>query len=371
VDADGHTIVAVSHPGDGKVIKPVVRARSAGLSGDFSLTVFEFTVGDLGTGAAEKVAVVSDYRDRIPSDPSIVIDNDIDGDGVYNLLDPDIDGDGVPNEIDPDPYDPNVYNLPPTGAQAITMASEVKEGEIISLSATATDPNDDPLTYTWTVDRIPSWTRSGQEIDVLASGDFKPGDFIFTVTVSDGKSTETATDSVEVTIIKDGDSNPLPIWLIVLIIGISVIAIIILVYFFVIKGKDDEEPMEIEPDPAYGGSGIEDPSGVPEMDEEDDMIIDSDIPTSSEQPTMSDDMSMEEDEGEEDVQELEQLIVDLEKTEEDIQDLCPECGASLGPMDEVCPNCGSEFELALECPNCSTVVEEGLESCPKCGVLFK
>ena len=80
--------------------------------------------------------------------------------------------------------------------------------------------------------------------------------------------------------------------------------------------------------------------------------------------------SMETEETSDEVKELEQLIDDLEATEDEIGDICPECGAALGPEDSACPSCGAQFELALECPNCQAVVAENSPKCPNCGVQF-
>ncbi|MGB1289776.1 MAG: hypothetical protein ACPG5F_02025 [Porticoccaceae bacterium] len=48
--------------------------------------------------------VVKDSRDLYPNDNTRASDNDLDNDGIDDLLDPDIDGDGVINEDDSSPY---------------------------------------------------------------------------------------------------------------------------------------------------------------------------------------------------------------------------------------------------------------------------
>ena len=142
--------------------------------------------------------------------------------------------------------------------------------------------------------------------------------------------------------------------------------VVALVYFLVLKGRDEEyeEPTEMGPEPSMGmdAPSLEDDEEIEEeMEVEEIASAPSIAVPSRDEPEFED---------EDDVQELEQLIEDLEKTEEEIQDLCPECGSPLGPSDTDCPSCGAEFELALECPNCGSVVDSNSSNCPGCGIQF-
>jgi len=366
---DGRTVVAVTHPGEGKVVKPIVKPLVSDLSGQFSLSVFTFEVTDVSTGNADKTPIVTDYKDDIPSTIGEVVDNDIDGDGTYNVLDDDDDGDGVPDDIDPFPKDGTKFNIPPTGADARVDISTLKEGETFTLTGTATDANNDQLTYTWTVDQIPGWSKVGPEQAIVAEDPFVPGTYVFTLTVSDGIAPETVQDTVTVTIEKKADTSSTPIWIFIVAIAAVVVIIAVLVYFFLVKGKGDEEPVEMGPSDAADDLGGPAPPSqmADEAIEEESMEESYQAPAVSVQAPTAPSPT----EGEaEDVQELEQLIEDLEKTEEEIEDLCPECGSPLGPQDTACPSCGAEFELALECPNCGSVVEDNVGSCPSCGIQF-
>ncbi|MDG6226006.1 MAG: hypothetical protein QCI82_10910, partial [Candidatus Thermoplasmatota archaeon] len=273
------------------------------------------------------------------------------------LLDPDIDGDGVPNEIDPDPYDPNVYNLPPTGLQSSVDPSMVKEGDTFTLSATATDPNSDPLTYTWTVDKVPAWSRTGQSVEVEASGDLKSGSYVFTVTVSDGKSAESPTDTVQVTIEETKKTDNTIMYIIVAAV---ILIVILIVAFFLMRKKPEEEGEVEEILPDSEPMGLD----VTEDDVEEYPAPELEIPPGGEM--------LEEEEEIEDVEVNMEDVEDLEAlaNELDMADACPECGFSLGPSDTKCPGCGVEFDLEMECPNCASAVPEGSNVCPGCGAKF-
>jgi hypothetical protein len=336
----GHTIVAVTHPGAGKIVKPVVRARTAGLTGQFSLTVFNFTISDITTGAAEKDLVVAGYQDAIPSDTTVIVDNDIDGDGSYNMLDPDIDGDGQINAEDRDPCNRNVQEEPPTGLQASVDKVKVMEGETFTLSATATDLNSDPLTFTWTVDKVPSWSETVQSLDVDAEGDFKPGTYVFSVMVTDGRSTVKPTDTVTVTIEEKSETSYVPY-----IIAISAIVILILVIaaFFYFRKKDDVDSFEEIPPKV-----TDDPKPVQPAIPVETKNVSPPVATPADQD-----------------------LPPVETAEPaDKFNTCPDCGASLEPNDTTCPGCGAEFEVVLECPTCQASIPLGSQNCPSCGLAF-
>jgi hypothetical protein len=108
-----------------------------------------------------------------------------------NLVPGDIDGerDLFRYQLDPP--------TPPNTAPVVTLPdATVAEGGSLALTATASDVDGDPLTYTWSSD---SGTLSGSGATVqLAAGD-GPADLHVTVTVSDGKATTQATATVHVT----------------------------------------------------------------------------------------------------------------------------------------------------------------------------
>ena len=373
----GNEVIVVEDPGEDTVVKPLIRSKDTGLTGKFTMSVFGFSLGPDGLVGSE---IVTDYQDDIPADPTSPLDNDIDGDGLYNM-DPeeiDIDGDGTINENDRAPYDPEVFNHPPTGLTASIQdktENVVDEDESFILEAAATDPDDDELTFTWSSSDIAGFSGTGDTVEVEG---LDPGQYTFTVTVDDGHGAQTDyTINVEVEEVEE----PSNWWIWILIIAVTIIVVAIVI-FFVTKGgeEEEEEPTEMEPedisDMEESGFG-EDMEESPEMG----MDIGGVEPPKEEGPPeeeMYEDTEMEdttppapeEEEDTEEVEELESLIEDLEQTEEEIGDVCPECGASLGPDDSECPNCGAQFELALECPNCGAVVEDDMDKCPNCGVQF-
>ncbi len=60
--------------------------------------------------------------------------------------------------------------------------------------------------------------------------------------------------------------------------------------------------------------------------------------------------------------------------EEDLEYVCPECGATFSEGDATCPTCGIEFdwseELEYLCPECGSVVDPEGASCPGCNAEF-
>lgn len=86
---------------------------------------------------------VSDKEDAFPLDPKESLDQD--GDGIGNASDPDIDGDGISNAEDA---------FPENSAPLILFDSRIVLGswdQSIELSAEAEDPEEDALSYTWTL----------------------------------------------------------------------------------------------------------------------------------------------------------------------------------------------------------------------------
>lgn len=376
VSDSGKQVITMDKPGEGKVAKPLISPPGAGTL-QFTLDVFEFTVPDLSLGEVDTEPIVSSYTET-PRDPTQTWDLDIDNDGIYNSIDDDADNDGYTKDVDPDDLDPQTLNMPPTGADATTDKDRVEVGYSFVLTANATDPEGDDLVYTWTVDRISTWSVQGKTVTIFATDPFVPGTYTFTVSVSDGISSSRSTDIVTVIIEEEEVSPELPLFLIIIIIIVAMVIIVTLVYFFVLRGKDDmeETPEMMGPEPTLGVEApsidekVSDEGGIAEMEEDDEIEIteEMDIPIAASVGTAKAPAPPTEES--EDVQELEQLIEDLERTEEEIQDLCPECGSPLGPTDSSCPSCGTEFELALECPNCGAVVEDKASHCPSCGIQF-
>ncbi len=86
-------------------------------------------------------------------------------------------------------------NLAPTVTCA-PESSTVVIGDSSTIRATASDPNNDPLTYTWTINgqRVAS---AGPEL-MFGSEGREPGNYTVTVTVSDGELTATCSSTVTV-----------------------------------------------------------------------------------------------------------------------------------------------------------------------------
>jgi outer membrane protein OmpA-like peptidoglycan-associated protein len=86
-------------------------------------------------------------------------------------------------------------NLPPTVTCA-PESSTITVGESATVRATASDPNNDRLTYAWTINgqRVAS---EGPEL-VFGSEGREPGNYTVTVTVSDGEFTATCSSTVTV-----------------------------------------------------------------------------------------------------------------------------------------------------------------------------
>jgi hypothetical protein len=93
-------------------------------------------------------------------------------------------------------------NQPPTVSATITGPTTVRAGDPAALSITATDPDGDTLTYTWTT--VPASqgtiTNGGAASASWRSPDISAGtDFTLQVTVSDGQATVTRTKVVRAT----------------------------------------------------------------------------------------------------------------------------------------------------------------------------
>jgi len=360
----------VDKPTDDTRVVPLITAED-GTTGPFELSWFEFTVTDVSADQVDSETLESAYTESIPEGIG-ELNLDLDGNGILNSNDPDIDGDGYDNEVDPDPYDDGVGNNRPTGLTPSSNAVDgrIKEGDTLILSATAIDA--DELTYTWTNQQTEA-THTGAEWTITG---LEPGIYTFTVEVTDDINdpvNTTITIDVEEEEGKDGISP-----IIIVLIIIVVLVIIAAVVFFVLRGREgeEEEPMEIPPD--VGPPTVEDeyeepldeteyPGGPPVFEEEE--VYEEEEAPAYEEETVETEI-LEPPRESQEVQDLESLIEDLESTEEEMEDVCPECGSPLDPTDIECPSCGAQFEVALECPNCGAAVSEDDTACPSCGVSF-
>ncbi len=86
-------------------------------------------------------------------------------------------------------------NLPPTVTCA-PSSTTITQGESATIRATASDPNNDPLTYTWTVDGQ-KLAAEGASITFGSEGR-QPGNYTISVTVSDGELTASCSSTVTV-----------------------------------------------------------------------------------------------------------------------------------------------------------------------------
>jgi hypothetical protein len=159
------------------------------------------------------------------------------------------------------------------------LKNEVEEGTDVELTCTASDPEGDTLTYTWTNDQDTEWTASGMTVTV-------PGDYFevgksykFTCTVSDG----TLEDSIDSNVIKivEKDTVEFPIGILFGVIGVLVLVIIIVIVVIVIMkgGKKEEEEPELGAEEPVEEEGMEEP-----MPEEDEMPMEEPMAEEGEMP---------------------------------------------------------------------------------------
>ena len=449
---EDHTVAILEIPEGDDRIEPIVRPREDGLQGQFTLQMFDIEVTDAEAGELEKTPIITDYQEDIPSEISSPLETDIDDDGILNRLDDDMDGDGIPNDqddyprifnripvvvgkkenfgikegssfelnvtaSDPDNEDltynwthdqdsewfkmgqtitveedlaPGVYTFTVTITDPLgnTETAEVEvtinansvpsidsasadpetaeEGESVVLSVEATDEDGDELTYTWTRSDDAAWERTGSSVTLE---DLEPGDYTFTVTVTDGMD-ETSQD-ITVTV-EEEDDGGFPIWVIAIIAVILLIVILVVIFLVKGKGEEEEEPSTLEPETQEESAGYEEPmmeqgyQPEPEMSQEQPLYGQEEVP--QETPGMEETYQQEVP-VEQGVPVQEEAPVETEESlEEEESETCPECGAPLGPEDTACPSCGAEFEVAFQCPNCGAEIPEGTNQCPQCGV---
>ncbi len=386
---NGNTVAVLNSPPEGTIVNPVITPTDDA-GGQFTLDMVQFKTATIDPEAPSSTWVTveasqEDYTGDLPTTAGEAVPLDIDGDGLFTDNDGDIDGDGIINEEDTDPNDPGVTNHHPTISPLVPSATSIAKNKDLTITASAADADSDAMTYAWSVSPYTGWTGTGSEV-VVDLGDFEPGTYTFTVLVSDGNGgTVQSSTTIEVTE-ADESSGP-PVWVIILII-LVILVIVGAVVFYVIRGgegAEDEIPEELAPQPPesfedpMGDPGYDSPFQTGDLEEEDDMYDDTVVDESVMDESYENDMDaappgdivpLPEDPEMQEVNDLESLIDEMERTEEEIGDVCPECSAPLGPYDAECGNCGAKFELALECPSCGAVVEEDVDACPGCGVGF-
>lgn len=406
VSSDGSIVAVLEVPEDPiTIINPLLYTTADG-GGEFTLDMFKYRTLTVEPGlpSSEWVSILSsqeDYSGELPATAGGSIELDIDGDGLFNDNDDDIDGDGIINEEDSDPYDPGVVNHHPDISIQTTITSVARNKDLV-IDTTATDEDQDTLIYSWSVSPDTGWTDNKASVTVDLD-DFEPGIYTFMVQVSDGKGgIDHASITVEVT--EPDETEGPPIWLIIIII-VVILVVVAAVVFYVLRNEEREEevPEELEPHPLDGleedisatppveeytgerysatedyslgevpGQELMEGEGEDELEEFEEeeeeftegVVEEVPSPVSQEYPGLPEESEMDE------VKDLELLINEMEKAEEEIGDTCPECGGALGPYDASCPSCGAEFDIALECPNCGALIDEGAVSCPKCGTNF-
>jgi hypothetical protein len=249
----------------------------------------------------------------------------------------------------------------PTGVKATVDHPTVKAGESFVLTASATDPDGDVTTFTWTVDKVSGWSKSGSPVEMTADGEFEPGTYVFTVTATDGHHPTKPTDTVTVTIEKEAEPDNMTL---IIIIAAVLVIIVVAALFFIFRKKEEEGGVEerIE-SPARKEITMLEPESVPQdaakassPTEEYEIEEFDEIPKSATSNSQEN----------EEIENLEALAEDLDKS-----DACPECGATLGANDMKCANCGAEFDLELECPGCKSPLGSTDKKCPGCGMQFE
>lgn len=111
--------------------------------------------------------------------------------------------------VTPAPPPTQEANLAPVISKVTANPASVVQGNSTTITCVAADPDDDPLTYTWTAS---DGTVTGTGSQVTWVSPKKPGDFIIGVTVNDNRGSQT-TGSVTVSILaptKTVTLNPIP-----------------------------------------------------------------------------------------------------------------------------------------------------------------
>ena len=452
---DGKTVIVLNEPED-LLVKPLVKAREDNLTGQYTLDIFNITVKDITQNLFDIEEIVTGYEDEIPSSKNILVDTDIDNDGTLNLLDEDMDGDGIPNADD---SFPKIFNRIPV-ITSITDNTTIIEGQALTLSVEASDPDEETVSYLWTNNKNSEWNATTSSITVA---DLAPGEYIFTVTITDALGNK-RTDTVRVTVLEnqapvitslsadsteinvgqdvtltvvatDNENDPLTYtWtmsedsgfsmqgsvitvsdlkkgshtftvtvsdgrsevhdsitievkekeskgsllpVILIVTAIIIVIVIVIIVIFVRKGGGDSEKEEKEaPETATSTETFDSQMNyeqpITEQAVEDNIQSDGPLPPSQsyEEVPVQETTTLTEYEVP-----AEESLEAPEETEENVsesenQNTCPECGALLSDTDLKCPNCGAEFELEFECPNCGGAMQSSSGPCPTCGSEF-
>ncbi len=136
------------------------------------------------------------------------------------------------------PIPPNEVPIIDTAAAA--SAAEVVEGEDLTLTVAASDPDSD-------IDPIITWYNGDVVLGTgpsLTINNLEPGTYTITASITDGEAT--VTSEVTVTIKeKETDEEDFP-WIIIVVIILAVIVLAVILFFVFKGGKKEEEEMPAE-----------------------------------------------------------------------------------------------------------------------------
>jgi len=215
-------------------------------------------------------------------------------------------GNGIPSEIrtvrtppfeepigDDDDDEGPEGNSPPESLNIETNSNRLKKGEILTLTASAYDPDGDDLSFSWSLDTDPDWYATGNPIEVEG---LNPGDHTFSLFVSDGHNNSTSQIKIKV---EDNEQGGTGSNILFILIGIMVILIILfLLLFFILKSRRGEEVFEfdeeieggIEPPDVEDTTDTDPEEETMEMEDEATLVMGSEIDI-IEEPTKEMDMA--------------------------------------------------------------------------------
>ncbi len=228
-------------------------------------------------------------------------------------------------------------NRAPVITKAASDQEKVKEGGAFTLTASATDPDGDKVTFWWTRSKAPSWRADGASVKVF---DLPSGKYTYTLHATDGDLE--STDTVEIRVEEEEEGFP---WVVIIIAVVILVVIAILVMLLRRKERSSEDER--------GASG-EGPAPI--VRDVDASISDESASEGAALP--SDDLD-EEDEEEE-----------VPDEDDEGSEPCSECGAGMALGDLRCSGCGAMFEEVLTCSKCGSEVAEGTSACQSCGERF-
>ncbi|MCU0799995.1 MAG: hypothetical protein MUC62_10050, partial [Candidatus Thermoplasmatota archaeon] len=161
-ETGGKEVAVLDMPAEGTVVKPLIRATASNASEMFTINMWRYNTItiDESVPKAEWLELVTSelsYTDQVPSSIGTPLDIDLDGDMIFNRNDNDRDGDGIPNSEDTAPDDPDIANRNPTVTRTYADLTPIIEGDPLVLHVDAVDPDEDVLTFTWSLDSDASW----------------------------------------------------------------------------------------------------------------------------------------------------------------------------------------------------------------------